>query len=241
MHADSWSKIVQDRSNFAFLLLNHLIYFINFVLIFGPLTCKLSSMIFLFLDLLPDTVLAQKFALFRSEISHFSASTVIFKAVISTLFAIFLRPNWTLCFPRQNSRNCTVTMSLINEESCPQLKPRDGKRNHLEFAADSCGIPSPSRTSVGALRSIRDDAVQPVHKYICNKWLTISLHMPDKQDDASFWCRKAFSRCAGAQANTARARWLQLAAAHYKLDAARRSPFPSPSASADKPGHSRQV
>ena len=95
-------------------------------------------------------------------------------------------------------------MSRVNGELLPRLKPSDRKRQSLYVA-------TPSRTSLGALRSIRDDAVQRVHKKM-QQMIDSFLHMPDNEADAPAWCRINFRRCS-ARANTARARWLQLASA----------------------------
>ena len=43
IHADSWSTLVQIRSNFAFLLVDRLIFFDNLVLIFCSLTSNYAS------------------------------------------------------------------------------------------------------------------------------------------------------------------------------------------------------
>ena len=110
-------------------------------------------------------------------------------------------------------------MSRVNEQLLPQLKPCDRKRQRLDFA-------TLSRTSLGALLSIRDEAVQQVHKNM-QQMIESFLDMPDNEADAPAWCRRAFRRCTIARANTARARWLQLASAYLKLGAARRSPSPS--------------
>ena len=98
-------------------------------------------------------------------------------------------------------------MSVFNLKLLPQLKPSDRKQKCLDLTADLRRIPSQSRTSVGALRSIRDDAVQQVHKNL-QRFLHMpdSLRLSDNQANASSWCRKAFRRCAAARANTVRAR-----------------------------------
>ena len=93
------------------------------------------------------------------------------------------------------------------------------KRQRLDFATQS-------PTSLGALRSIRGEAVQRVHKNM-RQMIESFLQMPENEADAPAWCPRAFRRCAVARANTARARWLRLASAYLKLDAARRSPSPS--------------
>ena len=79
------------------------------------------------------------------------------------------------------------------------------KRKRLDFAADLRCIPSPSRTSVVAVRSIRDDAVQQpeVHKNM-QQMIDCFLHKPDNQNDAPSWPPNR-RRCAAARTNTARA------------------------------------
>ena len=69
-------------------------------------------------------------------------------------------------------------MSRVNGELLPRLKPSDRKRQSLYVA-------TPSRTSLGALRSIRDDAVQRrrVHKNM-QQMIKNFLHIPDNEADA---------------------------------------------------------
>ena len=147
-----------------------------------------------------------------------------FDPVISILFASFSKCRFCLRVfsnPIQLALSpvgIKKTMSHFNKELLPQLKPSACKRRRLDFAADLRRTPTPSRTLVGALLSIRDDAVQQVHKNM-KQMIECFLHVPDKQNNAPSWCRKAFSRCAAACANTARAR--KLASAYLKLDAAR--------------------
>ena len=101
---------------------------------------------------------------------------VSLKGILFILFASFANPHSTHLSP------VTVheTMSGVNEELRPRLKPCDCKRQRLDFAI-------PSRTSLGALRSIRDEAVQRVQKNI-RQMIESFLHMPDNEADAPAWC-----------------------------------------------------
>ena len=67
-------------------------------------------------------------------------------------------------------------MSRVNGELLPRLKPSDHKRQRLDFA-------TPSRTSFDALRFIRDDAAQLVHKNM-QQMIESFLIMPDNEADA---------------------------------------------------------
>ena len=69
-------------------------------------------------------------------------------------------------------------MTHVNEELLPQIKRCHCKRQRLDFV-------TPSRTSLGALMSIRDESVQRVHKLENMQQMIGSfLHMPDNEADA---------------------------------------------------------
>ena len=95
---------------------------------------------------------------------------------------------------------------------------------NLKFSASSADPSLPPYST--SLLSIRNNAEKQVHKDM-QQMVDCFLHMPDNEDDVPAWCRRARSRCAAARTNSLRARWLQLALAYIKLDAARRSPSPS--------------
>ena len=78
-------------------------------------------------------------------------------------------------------------MSRFNEEYLPRLKPSDGKRQRLDFA-------TPSRTSLCALLSIRDDVVQLVHKNM-QQMIECFLHMPDNESGAPASACLVKTRC----------------------------------------------
>ena len=70
-------------------------------------------------------------------------------------------------------------MSSVNKELLPRLKTCDHKPQRLDFQ-----FATPSRISLGALLSLRDEAVQRVHKNM-QQMIDSFLHMPDNEADAA--------------------------------------------------------
>ena len=71
-------------------------------------------------------------------------------------------------------------MSQVHKELLPLLKPSDSKRQCLDFA-------TLSQSSLVALLSLRDNAVQLVHKNM-QQMIEGFLPMPDNEADAPDWC-----------------------------------------------------
>ena len=133
---------------------------------------------------------------------HFSYLTTRFSSIIlfisfvhspQTMPSAEIRPAFLLnCESHQVRRKVILfilfapiqlSISCINEELLPWLKPSDSKRQNLDFE-------SPPQTSLDALRSICEDAVQLVDKNM-QPMIKSFLHMPDNEAYAPAWWKYA--------------------------------------------------